>query len=662
MKVALLITILGLASLANLRAQSEFTIDQTKTVHAQSAVAEAEAQLKAQGSTFLVNALTIDKPLDLEAFANEYRANGGGPVSALFGISPFQVQNGLVRAFSGLLLLIFCGIAVMRGMQKGELNLLPLAGKLFLGIIILWHPDYVYAAGRIIQTTGLYMTKAAMESESASSLRDAIKASDMTTLSAAAVESRAMDQGAGNVSPHAFYRVYSAVDAYNRNYGSGAGVGIPINEKDSEADKMRALNSILNTSRFRDAITNMEPFKTQFEDARKKHEAAVQKVGEGSSTVSFLNKSYYDEIEKIATEAGEKLFGISAADKAWNGALAKPGEWIDKVVENVAGFIGSLIIPIAVWILIKGSAMFLELTLIVICVTFPLCMLEETQKAFFGTVRAFFACAVVPSVGYVLLSIFEAFAAFVFKVAAIGAIASALPTGFGGTVGVTAGYIVFWIVGVGVIIWKTPKISRAILEGGSVVASIASVGLASMAAGVFTAAGVSTTLTGLSAGGATAGGTGSQMGLKGVESAGKAMDAGAKALDPDTPTASSGRAGSSSTQEKSGLNSTASTDRKARAMEEKMAQKQARADSEKLSPEMKAGLSSQASPQPTKQAKPSRWKYEGPPIVASTAQILQVAVKAGAVGVLSGGSIKSAVQILAAQRAAAVAKNASKQK
>jgi len=659
MRKFLIIVSLIAGSLVSANAQDDFLkdveFDQSKTVHAQSAVAEAEAQWKAQGGSFLLNTLSIDPPLDLEGFANEYRANAGGPVSAIFGISPFQIQSGLVKGLMGFLMLTFTGGAVYLGLQRvasgqGDLNLVPLFGKFAIGMLVIIHPDYVYAVGRTIQTSGLYIVKIAMESTASTSVRDAIKASDMTTLAAGAVESKAIDQGAGNVAAFAYNRAYTSVDSFNRNYASAAGVGIAISDKDSQADKQKDFMQAM--GRFKEAVGSIEPYKSQFEAARKKHQDEVNTVGVDSPAVNFLNQQYFDEIEKIATDAGDKLFGISETDKAWDGVVKAPGQWFDKAVESVAGAIGAILIPFAAWVLIKGSAMSLELTLILVVLTFPLWMLDSTKAAFTGTLKAFFTCAIVPSVGYVLLSIFEAFAAFVFKIAVIGATATALPTGLGGTVAATIGYIVFWVVGVLLIIWKTPKISASILAGGSVVASLASVGMASMASGLFAAAGVSSALVGL---GATAPlGAGAQAAIKGAEVGGKALNAGAKAFDSETPTAG-GQSSATPAGDKAQMPSP-EAERKAKSTEDKLNSKRTAASVAGLDPDKaeaikQSSTESSASSGSVPSKKP--WhKYDGPPMASTTAQIIQVAIKAGAIGVLSGGSAKAAFQILATQKAA----------
>ena len=129
------------------------------------------------GSGFLSYFLT-DPPLGFEDYITEYRQNGGGPVSNFFGISAFKLQNTFVKAFTGLMLLIFVAGAVISGLQKEGVNFVQIGLKFMLGLIFIFHPDYIYASARVIQSSGMAVIQATVNGMG-DKFKDGLKKSDI---------------------------------------------------------------------------------------------------------------------------------------------------------------------------------------------------------------------------------------------------------------------------------------------------------------------------------------------------------------------------------------------------------------------------------------------------------------------------------------------------
>ncbi len=542
--------------------------------------------------------VSADPPKSMKGHMDEYRSTSGGPLTGALGINSFGLQNGLVKGFGGFLLLVFTGASIFQNLQRGELNLVPLAGKLALGIVIIFHPELVYATGRVIQTSGANIAYASISAMENSAMGRAIKAADLGKLSAATIETQAAEQAKASVAGYLFNnpeRARQGVQTFNSQNKAGLKIE-PATKGDAQATNARA-GEALNLIGL--ALAKDESYQSALKALREKFNSDM-KAAQASGDAGLqdqLQKQFLVDASRIATETAEKLYGIGADDKLWDGTLGKitnsPKVIADWLSKAVAGFL----IPIAIWILTKGAAMVMELSVIIVVCTYPFFMWEGTQKTFIGSLQTFFATALVPAVGVVLLCILEGIMAMIAK--AMGGSMQAVSDNVWGRfigagsmqLGFAIGFLLLWVAGLCLVCWYVPKITSRLMTGGSVIGGLAG-GLAMAAgAGLMGAVGLGSVALGnvgglstaLKAGKDLAGsGKDGQKQLPATTGTGDSGSSGATGLLADSGGSSGGGTGSAFSNPapipqptgKSQLGSLES-DPKAASFEEKIAQKQA---------------------------------------------------------------------------------------
>jgi len=466
-----------------------------------------------------------DSPLSLDDYRQEYRDTSGGPVSSFFGFSPYKLQNGLVKAFMGLLLLLFVGAAVIAGMNKvstgqGDFNYVSLAIKFIIGIIVVFHPDFIYGMGRSAQTGSLYVLRAVVGGMG-ESFQKGLKQGDVLANSAQNVINESLYSQMSNLSTHLMKnadtaaKIYPHLQAYNNSLANTSptlpSVELPSPSGTSGEDQMIAESSLKTAyQNFPDAVGNNKDFLSQVEPLKAEFE---KRMAAGEDPVK-VQADFKGKVDSIAMKVGKTVYAI---DVPFDG-FAVFGAMVQNMTTKFndalkwsGTIIGNLIIPVIAWIILRISAFCLEIGVVVVVFTFPLWFLDSTKKAFLGSWNSIVTAAIVPTVAVILLSVFEGVMACVYKVVC------STPLTFlaGQTV-----YIIAWILGAAVIAWKSPKVTKAIFEGSSIV------GMA-MGTMVTTAVGSGLALAGIGA--VVASGGTALAGMGGTAAAGTASGAGSAA-------------------------------------------------------------------------------------------------------------------------------------
>lgn len=216
-------------------------------------------------------------------------------------------------------------------------------------------------------------------------------------------------------------------------------------------------------------------------------------------TAGFLQESLGGYLKQTPHEnyVNQRLefFGSSMAD------IELPGDTANKTEEfllKARGWVRSIFLWIG-FILIDGM---IEITILLLWLTYPLWFFEPTAKAFVGRARQLVSLCIMTAVFSFLMAAAEALTtqvAYYFSGWPGDAVKDALG---GGVVGSVIGYVtnkggaslstipilVFYFVLVFFALWKTPKITSAIFKGGSIIGEVTGGVATAAAAGVMTTA------------------------------------------------------------------------------------------------------------------------------------------------------------------------------
>lgn len=455
----------------------------------------------------------VDPPLSMRGYMDEYRENGGGPVSSFFGIQPFKLQNALVKAFMGVMLLVFVGAAVLSGLNKvatggGDFNYIHLGIKFMIGVLVIFHPDMIYAMGRIVQTSSLYALRAAVESVSLKEVlnKGSIAAGVPVNLTLEALNNRSQKLSV-YLNKEDLNKGKKTIASYN---AAAAQIGWPAVTPPTDPSELSDaigsawvnFNTVVGGNpEFQEKL---KPLKTKFiEDMAKTH----------PNKQDALQEKFVSDVEGIVNTVGSKVYSIEGPGmlgkivdgaKAAAGAVTGFAKRSYKLLETISGggrwvasLIGSILIPAAAWLVLRVSAFVLEMTVVIIVFTYPLWFLDSTKKAFLGAWNGMVGTALLPAVLVVLLTVFEGVMATIYTVI-LGLSPVFLLTGK--FVSANVAYLCMWLAGVIALCWKSPKITKAIMEGGSIVGQMMSAMMVSGLAGAMAGVGVSGTLAGLKSG------------------------------------------------------------------------------------------------------------------------------------------------------------------
>ena len=430
----------------------------------------------------MTTALLIDPPLTFDKYLDEYRDYRGGPMSGLLGIDSFSLQNRLMQAFTGFLLVVFVGIAVMSGLHKvatgqGDLNYVQIGLKFFFGLFVIFYPQFLYATVRTIQTGGMWAAQIALSSTGQagtdSALMKNLNNASFVAQDAEAVFLDAIEQVNADFGP--YYKLNSTADvitgletkwnlaATNSAVTSPVLPAITVPGPTDDVAATRAAAEMI--SKYREIMTrNTELRKPDgsgsVDKAIDKYLAAVKATPANAKT---LRTELLAELKTLLSKKTYDIYPVQTGLAAFlTGAVNKTFAFWTWVANTVNDMIAWLLIPVAGWVLVRLSCLILELTLVVTIITYPLWFLDATKRAFIGTFNTLFMTAIMPTVGTILLLIFENVAAAVYAGLMLGMAGPQILI-------LNFSFIVFWLVGVIVLVWKTPSISKAILEGGAFV-------------------------------------------------------------------------------------------------------------------------------------------------------------------------------------------------
>jgi len=440
----------------------------------------------------LLTGLMVDPPLNLNDAINEYRMTGGGPTSGFLGINAYSLQNRLVKAFMGLLLVLFVGAAVIQGLSRvasgqGDLNYVQLAMKLMIGLIVVFFPHFLYGVVRVVQTGGVHIASAALSSVSSSAYVNNVNNASFMAQDADQLYIDAVLQTNGILSPYyKFGNLSEITDAANQwnTFVTQATPNLqPVIVPADSAEASQAAAHM--QGQFNQIVGKNTALRSTFDTKKTAYLADIKAT---PSNVEALRDQFLKDLMADVKAKAEEIYIVEPNTP---GILAGIGQkiwgWFTGAAQNVSGFIAGIFIPIICWLLIRISCLILELTLVVTVLTFPLWFLESTKKAFVGTFNTLLMSAIMPTVGTILLLIFEGICATLYT-----AVAGASILFLGMTLVFQLVYAIFWLVGCIVILWKTPSIAKAILEGGSFVGQtlggLMTAGIAAGLAGVGIAA------------------------------------------------------------------------------------------------------------------------------------------------------------------------------
>lgn len=351
--------------------------------------------------------------------------------------------------------------------------------------------------------------------------KEDLKAADLAGIGFEAAKQEAMRYAKGETATAIVEDTTEAAKNFNKNAGR-LGLSVPIpNAKDpktiNEAGRLLLSNF--------EAVVGSDPdFLRDSMDARNR---AMLQLWEKKKDSEEIYRRYLDELKRLATATATKIYGVSPKTP---GLLAKAlGSAWEVISGAIPRLLGTVVLPIVLWILTKGAQLLLELQLVLLCFAYPFIFHDTLRKAFIGFANGAAGTALLPSVAFVMLAIFEAIAAQVFKV-----VLTVIGVGvlFAGAIGPVAiiGYAVFYITGCVLICLKSPKITKMLLEGASPIGTLAGTFLKSAIAGVLGGVGIPAMIAG--AGGfAAAGGAGAAAGAAAMaNSANPAPVSGAKNL------------------------------------------------------------------------------------------------------------------------------------
>jgi len=453
----------------------------------------------------------VDEPLSLDGYIGEYRANGGGPVSSFFGIQPFKIQNALVKTFMSFMLLIFTGAAILSGLNKvatggGDFNYIHLAIKFMIGVLVIFHPDFIYAAGRTAQTGALYAIHGAVDAVNLKNVlsKGSIDAGVPVNLTNEGITAK-RQKIVTRVPKGSVDKVTPVITSYNTAASAAGLPSVDVPTDDASADEALAsawvnFNEIVGTdSAFQSSLKPLQAkFITDMATTLPKDQTALQNkflkdVGDLTETTAQRIYSI-PAPSKLGAAAGAAadfvMGGIAKVTHSFGDMLNAGGKWVSTLI-------GSILIPVAAWIVLRVCAFVLEMTVIIIVFTYPLWFLDSTKKAFLGAWNGMVGTALIPSVLIILLTVFEGVMATIYSVI-LGMTPVLLFKGW--FMSAQVAYLCMWLAGLIALCWKAPKITKAIMEGGSVVGQMMSAMMVSGLAGAMAGVGVSGTLAGLKSG------------------------------------------------------------------------------------------------------------------------------------------------------------------
>lgn len=486
-----------------------------------------KAQLQAQGKDSGINGFLgfaiIDPPRGLNEYQAEYRASKGGPMLQALGISGFNLQHGLVKALMGTLLLIFVAGSIIHGLHnRSEINYVSMALKLLLGIIVVFNPQFVYAIGRTLQTSGIYIARQAV-SAVPDTFFEKISDTDQAKLTAVNIEYEALRQVQALISPYAMGHPNSSISAYNK---AAEKAGMEPVEEPSQEDQMSTSKSIqVALGKMGPLVSGNPDFQKELEKLREGYFKDIV----GADDPAKVQAAYQSAVEKAALKIAEPAYAIGMKDKAVmlaSSAAKNLGSSTNGVTKWISELVTGTINPILLWGLIRLSSIILEITLVVLILVFPLWFPEPTKKAFLGALNSFAGAAIFPAVAFVLLAIWE-LALSSFGAPSFGNMLADFSIGmmfFGAQIF----FLLVWLIGAIMILWKSPKLTKAILERGSIAGTLIGTAVTSVIGGALATAGI------VSLGAAAAPAVAGALGVGGAgaaaKGAGAAAGTGAKAL------------------------------------------------------------------------------------------------------------------------------------
>lgn len=437
------------------------------------------------GSGFLSYFLT-DPPLGFEDYITEYRQNNGGPVSNFFGISAFKLQNTFVKAFTGLMMLIFVAGAVISGLQKEGVNFVQIGLKFMLGLIFIFHPDYIYASARVIQSGGMAVIQATVNGMG-DSFKEGLKKSDILANSYNNIIRDAIVEQQGKlaayVSQGTASQVYPLLQAYNQSLANVSPtlpqIPLPNPSGTSAEDDILAASSFKTAwNNFPEAVGNNKEFQTKTQAMIAEY---IKRIASGEDP-TVVQADFKNQVEVAASEQGQKTYAISpptGLGALINKSVKNMMGWVNGLAQWSCTYIGSVLIPFIAWIVLRLSQFFLEMTVVLTVITYPLWFLDSTQRAFKGTWNGLITAAIMPVVAMVMLSVFEGIMSQLYSWIQYSPMMF-LPF--------QVIYLAIWLVGVIVVLWKCPKVTKAIIEGsspvGTIMAGMLTAGIGGVLAGV----------------------------------------------------------------------------------------------------------------------------------------------------------------------------------
>ena len=447
---------------------------------------DAIANTKTEGASGFLSYFLTDPPLGFEEYLTEYRQNNGGPVSNFFGISAFKLQNVFVKAFTGMMLLIFVGGAVVSGLQKEGVNFVQIGLKFMLGLIFIFHPDYIYATARCIQSGGVVLIQA-VANGLGDSFKKGLEKSDILANSYNNVIRDAIVEQQGKLSSYVpqgtASQVYPMLQAYNQSLANVSPslppVPLPNPSGTSGEDAILAGSSKKTAwSNFPEAVGNNKEFQTKTQAMIAEY---IKRIASGEDP-TVVQAAFKAQVEMAASEQGQKTYGISvpegfAADI--NAKVKNMMGWVNGLAQWSCTYIGSFLIPAIAWVILRLSQFFLEMTVVLTVITYPLWFLESTCRAFKGTWNGLITAALMPVVAMLCLSVFEGVMSQLYSVIQHSPMMF-LPF--------QIVYLCIWIVGVIVILCKCPKLTKSVIEGtspvGTIMAGMLTAGIGGVLAGV----------------------------------------------------------------------------------------------------------------------------------------------------------------------------------
>ncbi len=480
-----------------------------------------------------------------------YYATGGGPITHWLGIPVARiVTSHAMQVFVWGLILIagaFCSIKTIMTARTSEQTAFILGGwvmKLFAGALIVALPGYVYAFTMVTRDLFTLLVEDVINGspDAAAMLQNGLGQNNLNTLNMDAFRSRAVERAINErvALTQKFDNDQERIEMGNMLNAIGAAVNtklgttavqlVSADEMNDASSHLRAMGSqfkqefaalcsmkdpvTLQISYPAGVTTPITVIGTVLNDPNKAVQKgrlqieAIPQTPDNAEQVRTLTKQYEEnvlltakrlidiDIRGLITKSPKaSLLRLTTAKmiETAEAAAALPKALIEGFVELIVTGINYLLVGLlgpATYIVYN---LLIELNVAVLTFALPFWLLPATPKAFTGIVRALCGLAFALPAFQMFTFIADCIAAKILSLAASGMVIAGVispMTGWLPALAITLGYIVGYSTVIVLLLFRTPKIVNAFLNGAGGVASFVGTMATGMAAGVMTSLGV----------------------------------------------------------------------------------------------------------------------------------------------------------------------------